>query len=67
MCHRNHEHYPDPTAGQAMKNIEDRERAEAAERIKPLIHIMHELAALAGFEIAERVVFRDIDTRREYR
>lgn len=65
--HRNAEHYPDPTAGTAMKNIEDADRRAAMERIKPLIHVMHELAEMAGFEIAERVVLRDIETRREYR
>lgn len=65
--HRNAEHYPDPTAGTAMKNIEDAERREAMERIKPLIRLMREAAAIAGFEIAERVVLRDIQTRREYR
>lgn len=65
--HRNAEHYADPTAGAAMKNIEDEERREAAERIKPLVRVLREVAAMAGFEIAERVVLRDMITRREYR
>lgn len=67
MMFRNAEHYADPTAGKALQNIENEENKQAMERIKPMMRVMHELAKAFGFEIAERIVFRDLNTRREYR
>lgn len=64
---RNSEHYPDPTAGQALKNIREDEKREAAERIKPMMRVMHELANAFGFDIAERIVLVDKKTGRVYK
>lgn len=64
---RNSEHYPDPTAGQALKNIREDEKREALERIKPMMKVMHELANAFGFEIAERIVLIDKRTGRVYK
>lgn len=65
--HRNAEHYADPTAGLAFDHIQAEERMEAQKRIKALMKAIRPVAELAGFEIAERVVLRDMATGREYR
>lgn len=64
---RNSEHYPDPTAGQALKNIQEDEKREAMERIKPMMRVMKELANAFGFDIAERVVLIDKRTGSVYK
>lgn len=64
---RNAEHYADPTAGRALKNILDKEAREASERIKLMMKVMHELAKAFGFDIAERVVLIDQKTGRIYK
>lgn len=64
---RNAEYYADPTAGRALANLAAKEHEEAMERIKPLMRLIHQAADMQGFEVAERIVFRDKQTGREYR
>lgn len=68
--YKNTEGYADPTAGEAMANIRREERQREAERlaaIGDLMPIIRQTAALAGFEIVNRITFRDKATGREYR
>lgn len=65
--HRNHEHYADPTAGRAFDLIAAEEREQVLQRIKAVMNIIRPAAELAGLEIAQRIVFRDKLTGKEYR
>lgn len=68
--YKNTEGYADPTAGAAMANIGREERQREAERlaaIGDIMPIIRQTAALVGFEIAGRIIFRDKATGREYR
>ena len=67
---RNAEGYPDPTAGEAYRNIVREEREVDAERlakISALVPILRATAELAGFDIIGRIPLRDRDTGKEYR
>lgn len=67
---RNSEGYPDPTAGEAYKNIVKAERAADGERlakVSSLIPILRATAELAGFDIIGRIPLRDRETGKEYR
>lgn len=67
---RNAEGYPDPTAGEAYRNIVREEREADAERlakISALVPILRATAELAGFDIIGRIPLRDRDTGKEYR
>ena len=50
---QNKEGYADPTAYQAIKNIENEKR------IKELITVLRWIANISGFEIVERIHLRD--------
>ena len=68
--YKNPEGYADPTVGEAMANISREERQREAERlaaIGDLMPIIRQTAALVGFEIVNRITFRDKATGREYR
>lgn len=68
--YKNIEGYADPTAGEAMANVGQEERQREAERlaaIGDLMPIIRQTAALVGFEIVNRITFRDKVTGREYR
>ena len=68
--YKNTEGYADPTAGEAMANIGREERQREADRVAgigDLMPIIRQTAALAGFEIVNRITFRDKATGREYR
>lgn len=68
--YKNTEGYADPTAGEAMANISREERQREAERlaaIGDLVPIIRQTAAMVGFEIVNRITFRDKATGREYR
>lgn len=58
----NREGYEDPTAYQALRNIEEEE-----ERVNALIKTIKTILRLAGFELINRVEIRSVRTRREYR
>ena len=60
----NAEGYLDPTAYEALKNIE---REEEGERFHRLLHTLFYLCELAGFEIEGRVVLIDKKTGRVWR
>lgn len=67
---RNSEGYPDPTAGDAYKNIVRAEKAADNERlakVSSLIPILRATAELAGFDIIGRIPLRDRATGKEYR
>lgn len=71
---KNAEGYPDPTAGQAYKNIVKEERAKAyaeekerLDKISSLIPILRATAELAGFDILGRIPLKDRETGKEYR
>lgn len=67
---RNAEGYPDPTVGEAYRNIVREEREADAERlakISALVPILRATAELAGFDIIGRIPLRDRDTGKEYR
>lgn len=53
---------PDPTAYAATKSILEEEA-----RVSRLVHSLRELAALAGFEVINRIELRGIKSRRTYR
>lgn len=53
---------PDPTAYAATKPITDEER-----RVTELVNTIRQVAKLAGFEIMNRVEFRDKKSGRMYR
>lgn len=57
---RNHEHYPDPTAGKALANIE-------RERITNVINEIKEIINEHGFELVNRIVLKDKKTGKTYK
>ena len=68
--YKNTEGYADPTAGEAMANIGREERQREAERLAAIGDLktnIPQTAAQAGFEIVNRITFRDKATGREYR
>lgn len=62
MNKRNSEGYSDPTAYQAMKNIEAEE-----ERFHKLLYAIFDICELANFEIEGRIVLVDKQTGRIWR
>lgn len=60
---RNAEGYPDPTAYEALRNI-DREEDE---RFHRLLHTLFYLCELAGFEIEGRIILIDKRNGRVWR
>lgn len=58
----NAEGYPDPTAYNAIKNIEDE-----AEKVSTLNHVIRAILRLAGFELIRRIEIRSLKSGREYR
>lgn len=54
--------YMDRTAYEAEKPILAEEK-----RVTDLVHCIREVARLAGFEIINRIEFRDVKSRRTYR
>ena len=55
---KNHEGYPDPTAGEAMQNVESEQRA------KRLIKIIFELCDVFGFRVNNRIYLEDKRTHK---
>lgn len=64
---RNSEHYPDPTAGQAWRNIQAQEEAERLATVGNLVHALRSLAKESGFEIIGRIPLKHIKTGKEYK
>ncbi|EDK24624.1 hypothetical protein RUMTOR_01363 [[Ruminococcus] torques ATCC 27756] len=61
-CRRNAEGYSDPTAYEALKNMEQEE-----ERFHKLLDIIFALCELSDFHIEERIVIKDKRTGRIWR
>ncbi len=59
---KNSEGYSDPTAYEAMKNL-DRDD----ERFHKLLHTIFDMCELAGFHLEERIVLRDEQTGKIWR
>ena len=53
---------PDPTAFRGEKEIEKEEQ-----RVADLVRCLRYVARMAGFEIINRVEFRDVKTKRTYK
>lgn len=53
---------PDPTAFRGGKEIEKEEQ-----RVTDLVRCLRYVARMAGFEIINRVEFRDVKTKRTYK
>ena len=70
---RNAEHYADPTAYQALKNIENENKEKEYheltdyERFRKLLDAMHILCRLSEFRIVEHIVLEDKRTGKIWR
>ena len=60
--HKNYEGYPDPTAGDAI-----READRPPEHVETVIRRMKVIAGWHGLEVIGRIWLRDPETGREYR
>lgn len=65
LC-RNGEHYPDPTAGAAIRSAEPRTLDPEVERASDMVRQIKALLAKNGYRLIERVKFEDIYTGREW-
>lgn len=61
---RNGEGYADPTAYQAIKNVEN---DSSFKRFHALLEIIFRICTLAGFHLEERIVVKDIKTGKIWR
>lgn len=66
LCLKNHEGYADPTAYEAIKNVNKEELAES-DRFYDFLDAIFYIAELAGFEIEGRLVIKDKKTGRIWR
>jgi hypothetical protein len=62
MNNKNAEGYPDPTASKAVRDAD-----RAPEQITQVVHLMRDIANLAGLEITNRIHLRDKATGKEWR
>lgn len=60
MRYLNSEHYPDPTAGQALENIEK-------ERINTLIKLIKDIIRKHDFTLLNRIELKDNETGKIYK
>ena len=60
----NNEHYPDPTAGIALRNLK---RDPDAERAKVTIRSIRMIVQKQGFALVDRVKIKDIKTGKIYK
>lgn len=63
---RNGEHYPDPTAGRAIRSAEPEMIDPEVERASDMVRRIKALLAEEGYRLIERVKFEDIYTGREW-
>ena len=59
---KNHEGYSDPTACEAVRNVESEDA-----RFQKLLTLIFSACDLAGFRIEERIVLKDLKTGKVYR
>ena len=62
----NNEGYADPTAYFGTKNI-IKEETEMEDKVHTLVHIIKDIANLAGFEVIGRIQFKHKKTGREFK
>lgn len=62
----NSEGYPNPTAYEAIRNVMHEEYLKT-KRVTELMNVIRYIADQAGFEICNRITFRDKKTGMEYR
>ena len=65
LC-RNGEHYPDPTAGAAIRSAEPRTLDPEVERASDMVRQIKAQLAKNGYRLIERVKFEDIYTGRKW-
>ena len=63
---KNHEGYPDPTAGEAISNIEIAKKS-GNERLYKTIGCILRVCELAGYSVEERIVLKDVKTGKVYK
>lgn len=61
MNNKNAESYPDPTASKAIHEAD-----RAPDQISQVVHLMRDIASLAGLEITNRIHLRDRATGKEW-
>lgn len=66
MIKRNHEGYYDPTAGDAISTVV-KEDMESWKKIRDMMKHFDYVASINGFRIENRIVFRDLETGKEFR
>lgn len=64
--YKNHEGYPDQTAGRAVKRVSAEECRRDGE-VGNLINMLKQIISLAGFELVGRIELKDRQTGKEYR
>lgn len=61
MNNKNQEGYQDPTASKAVRSAD-----RTPEQITQVVHIMRDIASLAGLEITNRIHLKDKTTGKEW-
>ena len=62
----NSEGYADPTAFYGTKNIVKEEK-ELEDKVHTLVHVIRDIASLAGFEVIGRIQFKHKKTGKEFK
>lgn len=61
----NCEHYLDPTPYKALKKMD--EASDEKNRLSKLVHAIHDICDLAGFEIEGRIILINKETGRKWK
>jgi hypothetical protein len=64
---KNHEGYPDPTAGEAITNVERDKKKNTDDRLYKTIGCILRVCELAGYSVEERIVLKDVKTGKVYK
>lgn len=59
--YKNQEGYCDPTAGEALRKIDEEYRA------KDLLFVLRYIVRQSGFELVERIIIKDKKSGRQYK
>lgn len=62
----NSEGYPDPTAYHGTKEIIKAEN-DLEKKVSDLVHVIHDIAGFARFEVVGRITFKHKKTGKEFR
>lgn len=63
----NHEGYSDTTAERAIAKVMRQQREEIPDDISFMVRTFKNMASLLGYDISERIVFKDRKTGKEWR